>query len=78
MKITNFFLKHYGWPWVLTLLLIGFGPLGLAIIIANFTDWPTWGYAALSCIGIPFSIIADVYMLEQRQKDPSWDPWDEI
>lgn len=76
--ITKFFLKHYGWLWVLIIFLIWFVPATLALILQHYTDWPTWVYALIALIGIPCSIIADIYMLEQRQKDPDWDPWDEI
>lgn len=60
------------------LLLIAFGPTVGSLILQQYTSWPLWIYIAIALPGFPISVILDVYMLMQRQKDPNYDPWNEI
>jgi len=76
--MTNFFLKYYGIFWVNTVMLIAFGPVIIGIILQHYTSWPTFVYAIIAVVGMPLAIIADVYMLNQRKKEPGWDAWNEI
>jgi hypothetical protein len=65
-----------GVVYVLLLMIISFGPMaGLAIFGSNMN---ILSVAAIMGIAFCLTIIIDLLVVREKEKDPNYDPWTEI